>query len=168
MVGVIIMVLGTVGAFYGYRFAGKPGLAAGALAGAVAGLIAGLVVKKLTGAAGGAAGGLFSGRQPTWTLREQLGADLSQARHMAKEERFSDALRKLTAILEKDPEFPEALLLKARIVWESKENMAAAKRNLRKVIALVPEGEPVRQEATELYRELVRIEKIRGSDESGG
>jgi hypothetical protein len=46
--------------------------------------------------------------------------------------------------------------------------MAAAKRNLRKVIALVPEGEPVRQEATELYRELVRIEKIRGSDESGG
>ena len=167
MVGVIILVLGGVGAFYGYRIAGKPGIAAGAAAGAAIGFAAGLLVKRLTSSAGGMAGGLFAGREANWTLREQLGADLSQARHMAKNEQYNDAIRKLNEILEKDPEFPEALLLKARIVWDARENMAAAKRLLRKVLSLVPEEGPVKEEATGFYRELVRIEKIRGSDSPG-
>ncbi len=164
MVGVIMVVLGGLGAFYGYRFGGKPGIAAGAAAGAAVGLVAGLIIRRFTASVGGAAGGLFSGNEPKWTLREQLGADLSQARHLATNERYNDAIRKLNAILEQDPEFPEALLLKARIVWEARENLDAAKRLLRKVISLAPETGALNREAREFYRELLRIEKIRGAD----
>jgi tetratricopeptide (TPR) repeat protein len=167
MVGVIILVLGGIGAFYGYRLAGKPGIAVGAAAGAAVGFAAGLLVKQLTSSAGSVAGGLFAGREAKWTLRERLGADLSQARHLAKNEQYNDAIRKLNEILEKDPEFPEALLLKARVVWEARENLAAAKRLLRKVISLVKEEGPVKEEASGFYRELVRVEKIRGSDPPG-
>jgi tetratricopeptide (TPR) repeat protein len=167
MIGLIVVVVAGIGAFYGYRLAGKPGAVAGAAAGAAAGLLAGLLIRRFTTSMGGAAGGLFSGREPQWTLREQLGADLSQARHMSQNERFDDALAKLNDILKKVPEFPEALLLKARILWDGRENLAAAKKCLRQVIAATPESGSLNREATEFFRELVRIEKFRSEDGPG-
>ena len=46
--------------------------------------------------------------------------------------------------------------------------VTAAKRCLRQVISLTPESGSLNREATGFYRELVRIEKIRNADETGG
>lgn len=161
MIVVMIAAIGAVGAFYGYRYAGQTGALIGAAAGAAAGLVAGLVIKLITGSVGGSAGStLFSGRTPNWSRREQLGADVSQARHHKKNGRFEEALRKVNSLLDEDPDFPEVLILKAEIMWEGYENLESAKRYLRKVLAQTPEGDSHHDAASTFYKELVRIEKI--------
>jgi hypothetical protein len=62
--------------------------------------------------------------------REQLQADLSVARTLKMNAKYDLALRRINGVLSRDPGFPEALFLKARIVWEGFGNRSAALRNL--------------------------------------
>jgi hypothetical protein len=162
MVFIMMAAVGAIGAFYGYRYGGKTGAAAGFAAGAAVSFLAGILIRQLTGSVGGSAGNvLYGGRTPNWSLRERLGADLSQAAHHKKNERYDQALRKVNEILDQEPRFPEAMLLKAQIMWDGYENASAARRYLKEVMGQTPRSGSLHKEAFSLDRELARIEKIK-------
>jgi len=107
---------------------------------------------KVTGSAINAFYGL--GRR-TFGLREQLAGDLNVVRHHKLFNRFDEALIKLENVLARDPDFPEALFLKAQILREGFEDREAAKACLLKIIKVEPDQEaPFHRWAMDYYREL--------------
>ncbi|MFW5640132.1 MAG: tetratricopeptide repeat protein, partial [Thermodesulfobacteriota bacterium] len=56
------------------------------------------------------------------------------ARHLKRREEYDQALRTINGVLQEAPDFPEALYLKARILWEGFGNTAAARGNLKRII----------------------------------
>lgn len=85
--------------------------------------------------------GLLAGeRSACYTMREQLESDMQQARYQKVNKDFDLTLRKVNTILQKDPEYPEypeALFLKAQIVWEGFGNRASAVSNLKAIHSIV-------------------------------
>ena len=112
----------------------------------------------LTGIFGGAAGRIYGGRRPIWSLHEQLAADLQQVRYRKMRREFESALRQVNEILRQHPEFPEALFLRAQILNESSGNIAAAKRDLKKVMQIVTDRQnSIYRYAETLYNDLCRM-----------
>jgi tetratricopeptide (TPR) repeat protein len=105
-----------------------------------------------------AGGGLYGGiGEAHWTKREQLSVDIDQVKYFKKNKRYDDALNKVSAILEQDPEFPEALLLKAQILWEGFEKKAPAQECLKKVMEAVPDkNHTLHRWASNLYDTMNR------------
>lgn len=101
-------------------------------------LLADFVIEMIGSGLGGFISGWSSRRA---TTRESLRADLHKATYSKREGRFQEALSTINAVLDKDPEFPDALLLKARILWEGFGRRHEARGCLKKVIELVPDGE---------------------------
>jgi len=105
---------------------------------------------------GSGLGAIFSG----WTSkkispREQLSADLARARYSKGRGQFEDALRIINQVLEKDPEFPDALYLKAHILWEGFKNSSEAFECLNKVMELVKDhNEPLYRWALNYSHEI--------------
>jgi tetratricopeptide (TPR) repeat protein len=101
-------------------------------------------------------GMIFSG----WTSkkispREQLSADLARARYSKGKGEFEDALRIIDHILEKDPDYPDALYLKAHILWEGFKNRSEAMECLKKIMGLTKDHEePLYRWASNYYREV--------------
>ena len=93
------------------------------------------------------------------SLREQLSADLAKARFSKGNGRFKEAIIIINEVLEKYPKFPEALLLKAQILWEGFENKALALENLDKVIELVKDDDPIHRWALNYYHEIIKRSK---------
>ncbi len=60
------------------------------------------------------------------TRRDQVLGTLSQARFHKMSRRYDLALACINEVLTADPDFPEALFLKAQILWESDREAAAA------------------------------------------
>jgi hypothetical protein len=99
-------------------------------------------------------GGLFGLRRATFTAREQLSADLDKIKFFKREARFDEALRLANEILATEPDFPEVLFLKAQILWEGFNNGEGAKQNLKRVLILAAEDEPLHRWALDLDRQL--------------
>jgi len=119
--------------------------------------VATLVVMAITGFVGGSAGMLYSGGRARVPLREQLEGDLTKARVSKTEKRFEDALASVESALAKDPEFPEALLLKAQILWEGFADGPTARSTVMKVLHLeTDKTTPVYRWAGELYKEIAK------------
>jgi tetratricopeptide (TPR) repeat protein len=84
-----------------------------------------------------------------------MAGDLNVVRYHKLLNQFEDALLKIEAVLAKDPDFPEALFLKAQILWEGFEDRQAAKECLVKIIKTEPDKKAVfRRWALNFYREL--------------
>jgi tetratricopeptide (TPR) repeat protein len=84
-----------------------------------------------------------------------MAGDLNVVRYHKLRNQFEDALLKIEAILAKDPDFPEALFLKAQILWEGFEDCQAAKECLLKIIKVEPDKKAVfHRWALNFYREL--------------
>jgi len=116
-----------------------------------------ILVMVITGFVSGSAGMLYSGGRARVTLREQLAGDLTAARVCKTEKRFDDALAGVENILAKDPEFPEALLLKAQILWEGFADGPSARSTVMKVLHLeTDQTAPVYRWAGELYKEIAK------------
>jgi tetratricopeptide (TPR) repeat protein len=77
--------------------------------------------------------------------REQLSADLAKAKFSKGNGRFKDALSIINEVLDKDPDFPDALYLNGQILWEGFENSVESKKLFRRVLQLLSTEE-------ELYR----------------
>src|SRR4030042_361978 len=86
--------------------------------------------------------------------REQLSADLARARYSKGTGHFDKALSIINQILEKDPDFPDALYLKAHILWEGFENSKGALESLIRVMELVKDNEPIYHRASNYYHEV--------------
>ena len=120
----------------------------------------GTLVLFLSNETGTASSSLIFGRDSAnWTLHEQLSADLEKARHSKRQEEYDSALTTVQGVLTKAPEFPEALYLKAQVLWEGFGNSGDAKRCLKKVLWLVPYDETLHRWASSYYYEVVEMEK---------
>jgi tetratricopeptide (TPR) repeat protein len=100
-------------------------------------------------------GSIFSGWTPGKVdYREQLLGDLEKIKYSKRTGHFDDALRLVNELLHREPDFPDAMYLKAHILWEGFENAEAAKAYLKKVKELVPKNEPLHQWASSYYDEV--------------
>jgi len=77
--------------------------------------------------------------------RQQLSADLAKAKFSKGNGRFKDALSIINEVLDKDPDFPDALYLKGQVLWEGFENSVESKKLFSRVMQLLSTEE-------ELYR----------------
>ena len=93
------------------------------------------------------------------SLSEQLSADLARAKFSKGRKQFKEAILIVNEILEKHPNFPEARLLKAQIVWEGFDNKELALRNLDKVMELVKDDNPIHRWALNYYHEVKKGRK---------
>jgi tetratricopeptide (TPR) repeat protein len=134
------------------------------LSGALFGLLIAIGVSASVGSAttiftdilGGGAVNLFYGLgRKTIGLREQLVGDLNIAKHHKACDRFDEALIKIEDILARDPDYPEALFLKAQILYEGFKDREATKSCLLKIIKVEPgKDAPFHRWALDFYREL--------------
>ncbi len=147
--------LGILGLVAGWR-----GLVAGGIWGSVglafvASIVASLLTMFISERMGRTAGKLYGGRRPIWTLRQQLSGDVLEVRNKKMRQEYGPALQKVNQILGKDPEFPEALLLKAQILYEGFANPAGAKPYLKKIIKdKTNKDDKIYRWAVSLYNEV--------------
>lgn len=99
----------------------------------------------------------WSSRRPN--TRETLAADLEKARYSKRENRFQEALTIIDGVLKKDPNFPDALFLKAQILWKGFGNKVVAKECLKKVMQLVPNDKTLHRWASSYYDEMTGMKK---------
>lgn len=145
------------------------GYLAGASSGAIAGLAAAAAISVLLGSAtsiftgtpgGGAANTRSFPAKSTMGVRKQQASDLNVVRYQKLCHRFDDALIKIEEVLAKDPDFVEALLLKAQILWEGFEDCEAARGCLLKILAAEPNEKAVfHRWALNFYEDMTNGER---------
>lgn len=145
------------------------GYASGGPLGAIAGLMAAAAVSALIGSAatifsgivgGGAVNALYGTGRRTIGVRERHAGDLNIVRYHKLCNRFDEALIKIDEVLAGDPDFNEALFLKAQLLWEGFKDREAARKCLVKIIKVEPDEKAVfRRWAFNLYREMSEEKK---------
>jgi tetratricopeptide (TPR) repeat protein len=109
----------------------------------------------LTSFMGRSAGKLYTGGGARVSPREQLESELTKVRVGKTEKRYDDALAAVETILARDPNFSDALLLKAQILWEGFADGPAARDTVMKLLHLETDrAGPVYRWAGELYKEI--------------
>ena len=148
-----------LGLFTGYVYWGLPGAVFGVVLALLAGLVISGAVMFLMNAASGAASGLISGRrEAVWTVREQVQGFLSQARFNRENKDYPAALSFVNKVLEKDPDFTDALFLKAQILWEGFGQSHASIQFLEKTLSLENENKMLQNQALMLRKDLEILE----------
>lgn len=148
-----------LGLYIGYVYWGLPGAMAGVAIAVMTGLAVSTIIFFLMDALGGAAGNLIFGRREAiWTIREQVQGFLSQARFNRQNKDYQAALSFVNRVLEKDPDFADALLLKAQILWEGFGQSHAAIQFLEKALSLEEKNQMVQNQASLLQNELNTLE----------
>jgi tetratricopeptide (TPR) repeat protein len=103
---------------------------------------------------------LYGGGYGSWSKRDQLRGDLNTVKHHKMRKEYDQALEVVNRILKIDPDFSEAIFLKAQILWEGFENTAASKGYLKQIIETKKDkDETIHRWASTLYDELTAIEK---------
>lgn len=97
--------------------------------------------------------------------REQLSADLAKAKFNKGNGRFKEALTIINEVLDKDPEFPEALYLKGQILWDGFENSLESKKIFRRVMQLLSNKEEIYRWSSH-YIDKISVHDKTGVDES--
>ena len=140
------------------------GYLADASSGAIVGLATAVAISVLIGSAtpifnaprdGSAVSARSKPARSNMIVRKQLASDLNAVRYHKLCHQFDDALLKIEEVLAKDPDFVEALLLKAQILWEGFEDRQAARGCLLKILAGAPDEKDVFHSwALHMYKEL--------------
>ena len=148
--------LALIGLLLGYAAYGISGALVGLLAAVAVSVVIGSATSIFTDKVGGGAVNAFYGLgRRTFGLREQLAGDLNVVRHHKLFFHYDEAMVKIEDILARDPDFSEALFLKAQILWEGFKDRDAAKSCLLKIIKVEPDKEaPFHRWALDFYREL--------------
>lgn len=151
--------LGMLALFGGYGLAGILGALVGLVVAAVVSSTIGTTSSFFIGKVSDSAVNLFYGLgKREIGPREQLAGDLNGVRHHKLFNRFDEALIKIEDVLAKDPDFSEALFLKAQILYDGFKDREAAKSCLLKIIKLEPDREAeYHRWALDFYRELSKI-----------
>ena len=98
---------------------------------------------------------IYGGGTSTFTVRERLAGNLSQARYHKMHKEYDQAIQVLDYALFQDPEFPEVLLLKAQIHWEGFQEGEEAKKCLLMLFRAMPDKDaPPHRWGKELYRDI--------------
>jgi tetratricopeptide (TPR) repeat protein len=93
------------------------------------------------------------------TLHDRLAGELVKARLMKASGRFDEALEIINRTLDRLPDYPEALFLKAQILWEGYSDYSKAKACLQKIIQMKKmrneQEETVRRWSKGLLKEML-------------
>jgi Na+-transporting methylmalonyl-CoA/oxaloacetate decarboxylase gamma subunit len=150
----IVPLLCLLGFYVGYTQDGLSGAVLGILLAVAGGLLLSFAIMYLLDAVGGASGILFGRKRAVWTTREQVQGLLSQARFNKDNQEFTVALEYINQVLGRDPHYPDALLLKAQILWQGFEDADSARLFLEKIISMTESGSTIHTQASSLYSEL--------------
>ena len=88
---------------------------------------------------------LYGRGQRRLLIKQRLAGELDKIKYSKRQKDFQKALSQVNDVLAREPDFPEALFLKAQILCEGFGNVAAAQRHLEKVMQLTNEKEPLHQ-----------------------
>lgn len=147
--------LGSLGFVYGWICGGFWGAVGYFLVGLgislAAVFVAGLLSEDLTSKLSSA---LFLGGRPNWTIRERLASDIQMTTHDKNNHDFSRALARVDGILKQDPKFPEALYLKAEILWEGFGKTNEAMDILKKIMTFTKSSDQYHTWARTLHQKL--------------
>ena len=148
--------LAVMGLIWGYLADASSGAIVGLVAAVTISVLIGQVTAIFNGPRGASA--ISSGSKPTGSntiVRKQPASDLNAVRYHKLCHQFDDALLKIEEVLDKDPDFAEALLLKAQILWEGFGDRNATGKCLQKILALEPDEKAVfHQWALNFFNEL--------------
>ena len=104
---------------------------------------------------GGISSILYKGGQGKWSIEEKFESEMAKVRHLKMNYNFDAALETVNSILDQIPDYPEAMLLKAQILWDGFENYAGAKACLKKISDMnALDGKPIKQWASSLSEEI--------------
>ena len=132
--------LAVMGLIWGYLIDASSGAIIGLAVAAAINVLIGSATSIFNGSRSGSAIRTRSKRaRSNIILRKQLASDLNAVRYHKLCHQFDDAFLKIEEVLDKDPDFVEALFLKAQILWEGFENCQAAKGCLLKILAAEPD-----------------------------
>ena len=158
--GLTIPFLCLLGLYVGYVHWGLSGAVSGVVLAVIVGLLISVIVMFLMDGVSGAASSLISGRrEAVWTIREQVQGYLSQARFNKENKDYPAAFSFVNKVLEKDPDFADALLLKAQILWEGFGRSDAATQFLEKTLSLKDGSKMVQNQAIMLHSDLSVLER---------
>jgi hypothetical protein len=149
--------LAPVCALLGWAMGGLPGL----LFALLCSTAAALAVETLSGRLGdGSVNVLYGMGRVDRTLRDQVIGSLNQARFHKTSHRYDLALACINEVLAADSDFPEALFLKAQILWEGYRDAAAANLCLIHLMKAQPDkAADFHRWAVSLYKEIVGYEQ---------
>ena len=136
----------------GFIFGGITGLFLAALLC----LLISLFTVFVSGSLGGIAGGLYGGRYPILSIQERYSADLSRARVQKMNKKYDKSLLIIDRVFNKQPDFNEALFLKAQILAEGFDDTYDAKKCLTRIFQTEPKHSQLFQWSNSLYKELVK------------
>ena len=114
----------------------------------------------IAGRTGGTASKLWGGKTPIWNLSERYAADFSRARYQKMNKQYDEALRIIDHVLEEQPDYNEALFLKAQILSEGYNDTAQAKKYLFRILKTETKDSQVYKWTESLYRELTNRKSL--------
>ena len=82
---------------------------------------------------------LYGKRKPIYSDFERFEGDIHQAQVQKSKKEYHKALVLVNGILKDAPDLPEALYLKAQIIWEGYRKADEAKNILEKVLVILPD-----------------------------
>jgi hypothetical protein len=160
--GLAVPLLCLIGFYVGYTHYGLSGALLGILLAAAGGILLSFATIYLLDAMGGVTGILFGQKRAVWTTREQVQGLLSQARFNKDNQDYKASLEYINQVLEKDPHYPDALFLKAQILWHGFEDAASAKPFLEKIMSMTETGSTIHTHASSLHSEVSAMDSASG------
>lgn len=107
---------------------------------------------------------IYNGCFPS-RAHDHLAGELIKARLMKASDRFDEALSVINNTVRRLPNHPEALFLKAQILWEGFSDYTAARACLKKVVQMkrmkTEKDETIRRWSEQLLKEMLQARRIR-------
>jgi hypothetical protein len=104
---------------------------------------------------GGIAGGLYGGHKPIWSIHERYSADFSRARVQKMNKKFDESLLIIDKVLIEQPDFNEALFLRAQILEEGFNDIYDAKKCLTRIFQTEPKHSQLFRWSESMYRSMI-------------
>lgn len=112
------------------------------------------VIRKFLVRLGFVNGSLFGARKPRPDIHKNFRGRLNEARNLKSTGEYYKATILINRCLEADPNWPEALLLKAQVLWEGFNNPDEAGKHLKRVVQLTSKNDWFQKEALELQKKM--------------
>ncbi len=124
---------------------------------ALASLVIALPIYLIVSWLGDSAGNIFFGLGSKISSREQMAGELDKARHLLRQKKYSMGLSVVVAVLEIEPDFDDALLIKAECEMRAGD-IKSAKETLMHLFRVCKPGEPKRRWAANMFKEVQQFQ----------
>ena len=150
--GLVMLAGGGLGLYFG-SFYGL-NLFSGFIIGLVAGITAILLYRAVNKIISKWLGSELGRRTTSRTLRKELKHNINRAIYLKRIGDYQGALKTVNLIIMIDPNFSEALLLKAQVLWEGFENHRAASPIIGQILMTTSKEDAIHQQALWLATDI--------------